>query len=180
MRKALCALVVAGAVGSGTAFAADAQVGAPPEATSPADSSDAVQPSQPAPNYQPPPPTASAPSPPASSPQASSVAPATPEGQWVSTAQYGWVFMPYAQQYTYVPVQGDPSMYVYYPAFGWRWIGAPWVRGWGPRPYWGPWGRTHFAWYAHPWYRFDHRVAHFDHRVAHFDHRVGRYERHHR
>src|SRR5262245_9047257 len=35
------------------------------------------------------------------------------DGQWVYTEQYGWVWMPYAQAYTYVPADGDPMMYVY-------------------------------------------------------------------
>ena len=173
MRKALHVLVAVAAVGSSPAYAADAQVGAPPAAAQPAESSDAVQPSQPAPQGlppatpsgqapAPPPPTANLPSAPAPAPpQPSAVAPATPEGQWVYTGQYGWVFMPYAQRYTYVPAQGTPYMYAYYPAFGWRWIVAPWVYGSGPRPYWGPGGRGHFAWNARPWFRFDGHVAHF-------------------
>jgi hypothetical protein len=43
-------------------------------------------------------------------------------------------------------------MYVYYPAFGWRWVAAPWNYGWGPSPSWGPWGRSHFVWYSRPWF----------------------------
>jgi hypothetical protein len=81
--------------------------------------------------------------------------PALPEGQWVFTNQYGWVWMPYAQTYTFVPNDGYPAMYLYGPRLGWRWVVAPWVFGWGPQPYWGLRGRGHFGWYAHPW--FAHR-----------------------
>ena len=79
-------------------------------------------------------------------------APVTPSGQWVYTRQYGWLYMPYAQNYTYVPPAGPPSMFVYYPARGWRWVRAPWVVGVGPVPYWGPHGYVSFAWYARPWF----------------------------
>ncbi|HEX7478478.1 MAG TPA: hypothetical protein VF331_11770 [Polyangiales bacterium] len=76
-----------------------------------------------------------------------------PAGQWVFTSQYGWIWAPYDQQYTAVPTNGEPYMFVYYPVVGWRWMAAPWVFGWGPRPYWGSWGVRRFAWYAHPWFR---------------------------
>jgi hypothetical protein len=81
-------------------------------------------------------------------------APADANGQWVYTAQYGWVWMPYGAGYTYVSTDeaSDPYMYVYYPSFGWRWLEAPWVFGWGPSPYWGSWGCGRFAWYSHPWF----------------------------
>lgn len=72
-----------------------------------------------------------------------------PDGQWSYTVQYGWVFMPYAGQYTAVPASGYPYMYVYDPTFGWDWLVAPWVVGIGPQPYWGSFGPTRFAWYAH-------------------------------
>jgi hypothetical protein len=138
----------------------------------------AAQPAQPAPTQAPPPPPADpglppaegpaaqsqlapTPPPPAQAPQAPNVqAPQPPgpqltaaTGQWVYTSQYGWVWMPYAQAYTHVPATGYPYMYLYYPAFGWRWSAAPWVFGWGPRPYWGAWGMTRFAWHARPWFR---------------------------
>ena len=85
---------------------------------------------------------------------------AAPDGQWVFTNQYGWVFMPYAETYTYVPAAGDALAYVYGPAFGWRWLSAPWVFGLGPRPFWGPRGDARFVWRADP--SFTHRafVAH--------------------
>ena len=92
-----------------------------------------------------------------------------PDGQWVYTEQYGWVFMPYAQNYTYVPASGYPFMFVYYPRFGWHWLSAPWVYGAGPRPYWGGQGYTHFAWYTRPWFArraYAHPVAPRPHAFA--------------
>jgi hypothetical protein len=80
---------------------------------------------------------------------------AGPLGQWVNTNQYGWLWMPYGQRYTYIPgdAQTFPDQYVYYPIYGWRWVVAPWVYGYGPSPYWGASGLSYFAWYAHPWFR---------------------------
>ena len=80
---------------------------------------------------------------------------AGPSGQWVNTSQYGQVWIPYGQQYTYIPgdPQAFPDQYVYYPAYGWRWVVAPWVYGYGPSPSWGPSGPRYFAWYARPWFR---------------------------
>jgi hypothetical protein len=78
------------------------------------------------------------------------------DGQWVYTDQYGWVWMPYSESYTYVPSDGYPAMYLYGPTFGWRWVAAPWVFDTGPRPYWGVRGRASFVWYSRPW--FTHRV----------------------
>jgi hypothetical protein len=91
------------------------------------------------------------------SPQATeqaTVAPAAPPaGQWVYTTQYGWLWMPYEQDYTYVSADSDVSYaYVYQPSFGWRWVLSPWVFGVGPEPRWGAVGRARFAWYAHPWF----------------------------
>jgi hypothetical protein len=78
----------------------------------------------------------------------------SPAGQWVYTNQYGWVFMPYGNAYTYAPTVagGDPYQYVYYPSWGWRWIAAPWVFGIGPRPFFGVYGYARYGWYGHPWY----------------------------
>lgn len=81
------------------------------------------------------------------------------DGQWVYTSQYGWVFMPYAQNYTYVPANGYPFMFVYGSGWGWRWLSAPWVFGIGPAPYWGPRGYSYFAWHAHPWFASAHRTV---------------------
>jgi hypothetical protein len=105
----------------------------------------------------PPPPDAQAASPeyygqaasPGYYPAAPAVA-ATPSGQWVYTNQYGWVWMPYGADYTYVTPSNVAYTYAYYPRFGWRWVSSPWVVGVGPTPFWGRPGPVHFAWYGHP------------------------------
>ncbi|MGD0839177.1 MAG: hypothetical protein ABSB49_21280, partial [Polyangia bacterium] len=70
-------------------------------------------------------------------------------GQWVYTGQYGWVYMPYGDQYVYEGVATDPNpyAYVYYPSYGWSWLAAPWLWGWGPYPYFGVRGALGFGWY---------------------------------
>jgi len=81
------------------------------------------------------------------------------EGQWVYTAQYGWVWMPYGDAYTQVSPDGTvATTYVYEPDVGWLWVLAPWVLGWGPVPYWGVPGVIHLGWHAHPWF---HRGAYW-------------------
>jgi hypothetical protein len=81
-------------------------------------------------------------------------APPLPPGQWVFTQQYGWLWMPYGQGYTHVIDDAALAYeYAYYPTFGWRWVVAPWVLGFGVTPYWGAFGPRPFAWYAHPWFR---------------------------
>jgi hypothetical protein len=118
----------------------------------------AAQPTQPPPGQAPPAPPENPGTPPQQAePQEAQPAPAqpSPSGQWVYTSQYGWLWMPYAQSYTYVPAEGMPQMYVYYPALGWRWVVAPWVFRWGPRPYW----------HAHPWFRVPPRS--YYHRYHH-------------
>lgn len=84
--------------------------------------------------------------------QTTATAPARADGQWVYTQQYGWVWIPYAREYTYIAPEGYPYSYVYYPTAGWCWVYSPWVFGWGPGPYWGFYGPMHFAWYARPWF----------------------------
>jgi hypothetical protein len=87
----------------------------------------------------------------------------SPSGQWVYTSQYGWIWIPYGNAYTYLPAGGvAPDMYVYYPSFGWTWVVAPWVWGLGPRPYFGVVGYTHFVWYGRGfgrWYGFAPRYV---------------------
>jgi hypothetical protein len=62
--------------------------------------------------------------------------------------------MPYDRAYTHVvPDAALAYMFVFYPGFGWRWVVAPWVLGFGVAPYWGPPGPVHFVWYARPWFR---------------------------
>lgn len=76
-------------------------------------------------------------------------------GQWVYTQQYGWVWAPYGDTYSYVPPDGagEPYEYVYYPSYGWTWLVAPWVWGIGPWPYFGIFGPSHFGWFHHGWWR---------------------------
>ncbi|HVZ36764.1 MAG TPA: hypothetical protein VG963_30270 [Polyangiaceae bacterium] len=59
--------------------------------------------------------------------------PALP-GQWVNTAQYGWIWVPAGT--TTATIDGVPVAYLYMPAHGWTWYASPW--GWGPFVY-GPW-----------------------------------------
>lgn len=81
-------------------------------------------------------------------------------GQWIYTQQYGWVFAPYDQQYTYVTDDVTAaSMYCYRPVLGWAWLASPWVISVGPRPYWGTWGPYRYSYYAHPWFRVRPRVG---------------------
>jgi hypothetical protein len=71
-------------------------------------------------------------------------------GQWVYTGQYGWVFMPYGNQYVHEGAVEDayPFAYVYYPDQGWIWVAAPWVWGWGAYPYFDIQGPWIFGWYS--------------------------------
>jgi hypothetical protein len=133
------------------------------QAQAPAPAAAAVQPSAPPPATAPPPPPATgapaqppiAAPPPAATVQYGAPPPmAAPAGQWVYTSQYGWLWMPYQQSYTYVaPDASLAYSYVFYPAFGWRWVVAPWILGFGPVPFWGTLGPTHFVWYSRPWFR---------------------------
>src|SRR5215469_15499363 len=110
-----------------------------------------------------PPAEVNAPPEPTAPPQAERVNVPPVDGQWVYTAQYGWVWMPYAQQFVYLPVSGaPPQMFVFYPAFGWRWVVAPWVWGLGPQPYWGVHGVARFVWWGRGfgrWYGFGPRYV---------------------
>ena len=139
---------------------------------------DVSEPPAPAPQAVPPPPAATPPAPPSNlaqpeyAPPADTdqyteeeplpppnvqVAPASPTGQWVYTSQYGWVWMPYGAAYTYLPAAAYPDMYLYFPAYGWRWVVAPWVWGVGPRPWFGVYGWARYPWYGHGfgrWYGF--------------------------
>jgi len=139
---------------------------------------DLSQPPAPAPQSVPPSPPVTPPAPPSNLPQPEyappddtgqsaeaeplppptvQMAPASPAGQWVYTAQYGWVWMPYGSAYTYLPAGAYPDMYVFFPAYGWRWVAAPWVWGVGPRPWFGVYGFARFGWYGRGfgrWYGF--------------------------
>jgi hypothetical protein len=112
-----------------------------PENLTPLPGPDVTEPyAAPAPQY--------APSPDEMPPPATAVAPPPGNGQWVYTAQYGWIWMPYGASYTYAAAGAYPDMYVYYPAYGWRWVVAPWVWGIGPRPYFGVYGWARYGWYG--------------------------------
>jgi len=127
----------------------------------PDDADQVLEPSTPAPTQPPPPSPRQIPNPPASPAQVP--APTQPTGQWVYTDQYGWVWMPYGNQYTNVPADGTaPNMYVYYPAQGWCWMAAPWVWGWGPMPFFGVLGPVRFGWWGNGfghWYGFSGRYG---------------------
>ena len=74
-----------------------------------------------------------------------------PNGQWVYTASYGWVWVP-AEATTSV-IDGVPYAYLYTPGYGWTWYISPW----GPGVY-------HYGvWVRHPWFPIGWRgpwVAH--------------------
>lgn len=40
---------------------------------------------------------------------------------------------------------------MYYGPVGWTWVSAPWMWGYGPRPWYGPAGPGAFAWHRHGW-----------------------------
>lgn len=91
-----------------------------------------VQPSSPQPQDLPPPPPEDLPPVPQ---EQAAVPPPQPAatGQWVFTAQYGWIWMPYGAEYVSPPTSYAyaPYAYVYYPPSGWMWLAAPWIDGWG-------------------------------------------------
>ncbi len=109
-----------------------------------------VQPDSAEPNWVPPPPTQVD----ATTGEEVAVQPSAPAGQWVYTSQYGWVWMPYGNSYTYIPTTGTPNMYVYYPAVGWSWVVAPWVWGWGAMPWFGYAGYGGYPWYGYGYGRW--------------------------
>ncbi|HQR29455.1 MAG TPA: hypothetical protein PLL32_03530, partial [Anaeromyxobacteraceae bacterium] len=116
----------------------------PPAGALAQDLGQGVEPTEAAPTWIPPPPTEVD----VGTGQEVVVQQGTPAGQWVFTSQYGWVWMPYGTSFTYLPASGaTPNMFVYYPAVGWSWVIAPWVWGWGPRPWFG-WA----GWAGYPWW----------------------------
>ncbi len=138
---------------------------------------EAVKPPGPAPTQTPPAPPAQPPPPPLQEQQPHPPAAVTPSaqnppaGQWVYTSQYGWVFMPYGNQYVDEGTPDDlyPYAYVYYPDYGWTWVASPWLWGWGPYPYFGLIGPWHFRWYeglhrsGWAWGRYRGGEPHFGH-----------------
>lgn len=139
MRRLALILLATSLPAAGLAQSLDDEWAAGDVATPP---SSAPAETPPAPPANPPPPAQEQP------------APQTPAGQWVYTQQYGWVWMPYGDAYSYVPPEGigAPYEYVYYPVYGWTWVVAPWVWGFGPWPYFAI-GPTYFGWYHHGWWR---------------------------
>jgi len=136
--KSLAAFLAVLTFGSGFARAKDQPQSAPPIPVPPAP-----------PEQLPPPPEQQVQmAPPEPTPQVAQQAPAT--GQWVYTQQYGWVWAPYGDEYTYAPTQEGayPQEYLYSPSYGWTWFAAPWVFGWGVSPYFGVYGPAHFGWYG--------------------------------
>jgi len=120
-------------------------------------------------------PVAPPPAPPPPATATNPASPPAPDGQWVYTNQYGWLWMPYGQPYTYVRPDSDVAyVYAYYPAYGWRWVDSPWVFGLGPAPYWGVRGRVGFAWYAHPWFHSAYAFHGYRGGVAHAPRFAGR------
>ena len=120
------------------------------------DDQNAAQPSSPAPNQNPPLPPDQPPPPPSVTQAPENTAPqsqpAPSGGQWVYTAEYGWLWLPYGSQYVYAPPYDGayPYSYAYYPLHGWLWLYSPWVWGWGIRPYYGWYGPRHYVWYGRP------------------------------
>jgi hypothetical protein len=119
-----------------------------------------VEPTAPVPIIVPPAPPAQLPPAPvrvhyvAPAPRAVATTQVVAGGQWVFTAQYGWLYMPYENRYVLTHAAG-PYAYVYYPSYGWRWLAAPWIVGSGPYPYFGARGP-----FAYHWYRSLSRARH--------------------
>jgi len=75
-----------------------------------------------------------------------------PDGQWVYTSDYGWVWIPAGA--TSSEADGLPYAYLYTPHIGWTWYLSPW--GWGAYSFglwvthpWRPWGWSR-SWVASP------------------------------
>lgn len=104
------------------------------------------------PMAQPPPPPATLPAPPVGAQTPSVQAPEL--GQWIYTSQYGWVWVPYGDDYVYTPADdaAEPFVFLFYPGYGWGWYAAPWIWGVGPLPYFGAAGPWRFHWYRGPAY----------------------------
>jgi len=129
----LMTLALAGASNLSAASSQDKKVPGPPPTSAPSSPLPAVPPA-----------------PPSGTTEPAKQQPAE-QGQWVHTEQYGWVWMPYSEAYTHLSDDGNPpSMYVYYPAISdWAWVGAPWLWGWGPEPYFGIYGTGYYGWYGY-------------------------------
>jgi len=85
---------------------------------------------------------------------------ASDNGQWVYTEQYGWVWMPYGNDYTEAPASDTVVglVYVFQPVLGWGWLTAPWLSGAGPCPYFGSRAPQNYNWYRGQARAFSGRV----------------------
>ncbi|MFN8010016.1 MAG: hypothetical protein U0P81_01295 [Holophagaceae bacterium] len=128
----------------------------PPEQTAPP---------TPAPKDPPPPPPRERPAPPATSSDRDRD---RDGGQWVYTEQHGWVWMPYGEDCIHESDDGGPPhMYLYTQDVGWCWVLAPWLWGWGPRPWFGPVGYHRYVWWGvgvGRWYGFRGHPGGWGHR----------------
>lgn len=149
MKTHVIAILIAAATSAGSAALAQQPQYLPPDDPFPDQAPQGI------PEPPPPPPQADSPAQQAGYvvAQAAPVEAPPATGQWVFTQQYGWVWMPYGPNYTYVDASNAAYTWSYYPSFGWRWLSSPWVVGAGPAPYWGRLGPSHFAWYGHPGFR---------------------------
>jgi hypothetical protein len=127
----------------------EADEAAPPGSAAPLAERPAPPVEQPSPPPASPPPVQVQPGRPA---QPAQPAPPASSGQWVYTQQYGWLWMPYGDQYVSSAEGAYPYEYVYRPTYGWTWLTAPWVWGWGPRIYFSIGGPRHYAWFHNHWY----------------------------
>jgi hypothetical protein len=161
MKKALATLLLTYPLLGGAQVSPP--VTAPPAPVQPPEPAASTLPPPPASTLPPPPVHVSAPPLPMAPPQAERVNVAPIDGQWVYTSQYGWLWMPFAPQFVHVPPGGaPPQMFVYYPAFGWQWVVAPWVWGLGPQPFFGVHGVARFPWWGRGfgrWYGFGPRYV---------------------
>lgn len=147
---AICSLLLTGGLGL-----AEEQTGLPEPWTAADQAPDTAQPTSLAPSELPPAPPALPPPAPEveSQPDDEAAAPSAEgeaaSGQWVFTGQYGWLFLPYGEQYTSVPVDPEQTSfsYAYQPAGGWVWLASPWVVGVAPYPFFGILGPWRFGWY---------------------------------
>jgi hypothetical protein len=67
-------------------------------------------------------------------------------GQWVYTAEGGYIWVPNGA--TTSAVEGVPYTYLYTPAYGWTWYASPW--GFGPFTY-GSWVGSAWPYGFHAW-----------------------------
>ena len=131
-------------------YQAQAQPQAQPEAVQPPTAPPDMQP--PMPPGQPPPPPVQAQAQAQPPTQQASMPAQAPQpgvgGQWVYTDQYGWVWMPYGDQYTYEGTSTTPP-HIPMSTIQLRLdvAGGSVGLGWGAYPYFGVRGAVGFGWY---------------------------------